>query len=161
MKTIREIYEEDISRYRDEKCISYHFSIYQPLLDSIGNIVLQVDEDDYQGDSFVLYHKNKQIGLLIFGWGSCSGCDALQACETVEEVEKLRDELITSIIWKSPSKMLFYLKEKDWNLDYGYNEEKKDFIEKAILFLEALKNGLIFPSKKSILKFFKKQEGQA
>lgn len=57
-------------------------SSYQPIMDSFGNIILQVDDNDYQGDSRLLYREDDRIGFLQFGWGSCSGCDSLQACHS-------------------------------------------------------------------------------
>lgn len=72
---------------------------YSPIIESFGDVVVQVDEEDYSGDSFVLLRKDGRYGFLCFGWGSCGGCDALQACETVEEVDELIDELQDSIKW--------------------------------------------------------------
>ena len=51
---------------------------YSPILLSFdAEIVLAADDQDYQGDSYVLYRRGDSFGVLIFGWGSCSGCDAL------------------------------------------------------------------------------------
>jgi hypothetical protein len=72
---------------------------YSPIIKSFGDVVVQIDEEDYQGDSFVLLRKDEQYGFLCFGWGSCSGCDALQGCETVEALDELIDELQDSIKW--------------------------------------------------------------
>ena len=72
---------------------------YAPIIESFGDVLVQVDEEDYQGDSFVLLRKDGQYGFLCFGWGSCNGCDALQACETVEELDELIDKLQSDIKW--------------------------------------------------------------
>lgn len=72
---------------------------YQPMLEEFGEILVQVDEDDYQGDSYLLYKKDNQYGFLVFGWGSCSGCDALQACNNIDEVQELMDQLYNDIKW--------------------------------------------------------------
>lgn len=106
---------------------------YQPILDSFGKIVLQVNDDDYQGDSRVLYKRNGKYGLLIFGWGSCSGCDALQACDSPEEVMSLANELRDQIRWLPKDEMLNYFKTHDWKGDFSWSQdETKDFVEKAI-----------------------------
>ena len=70
----------------------FGFCDYRPMIDSFGyEILLQVDDKDYQGDSRLLFRDVSRYGILIFGWGSCSGCDSLQACESLEDVEKLRN----------------------------------------------------------------------
>lgn len=88
MKTARELYEKD----------GYWYD-YQPMLQEFGEILLQIDDDGYQGDSFLIYENNNEYGLLIFGWGSCSGCDALQGCNNINEVQELMDSLYDSITW--------------------------------------------------------------
>ena len=53
---------------------------YDPMVNAFGNVVVRVDDDDYQGDTRVLYNNDGKIGYLVFGWGSCCCCDALQSC---------------------------------------------------------------------------------
>lgn len=127
MKDIKEVYPD----YERQGYISSDYSL---LLDSFGyENLLQVDDDDYQGDSRVLYRNGEQYGFLTFGWGSCSGCDALQACDTLEQADQLRKELHDQIIWKSPDEMLAYMRNHDWKGDYGYSPE---FVKKSIEILE-------------------------
>ena len=116
---------------------------YYPLLKSFGyEIILKVDDDDYQGDSRVLYKNNNCIGFLIFGWGSCSGCDALQACNSMSEVEELRLSLLHCIKWFiSPEKALEYFLDKDWETEYYWHAtETKEFVAKAIELLNKIKD---------------------
>ena len=72
---------------------------YSPIINSFGQIVVQVDEDDYSGDTFVLLSKDSSFGFLSFGWGSCCGCDALQGCESYEDLGKLIANLECGIKW--------------------------------------------------------------
>ncbi|MBM3314458.1 hypothetical protein FJY71_01255 [candidate division WOR-3 bacterium] len=76
---------------------------YTPLLESIGHqILVSVDEERYEGDSFLIVKDSAgKYGLLIFGWGSCSGCDALQGTRSYQEIEELRQNLIADIRWFS------------------------------------------------------------
>ena len=62
----------------------FTFYSYQPLLESFGEILLKVDDEDYSGDSRLIFKKGEMYGFLIFGWGSCSGCDWLQGCNSYE-----------------------------------------------------------------------------
>jgi len=108
---------------------------YGPLLESFEyEILLQVDDGDYQGDSRLLLRDGNRYGLLVFGWGSCSGCDALQACSSIKDIEELRDGLHGDIIWKdSREEMLEFVKNRDWEAQYSWHaEETKEFVEKAL-----------------------------
>ena len=118
----------------------YYYSDYCTLLESMNyEILLQVDDNDYQGDSRLLLHNpdTGEYGLLIFGWGSCSGCDALQACNNLQEVEELRDSLHQSIEWY-PSKqdILRRVTQRDWAGTYsGQQAETLDFVRQATAML--------------------------
>lgn len=76
---------------------------YTPIINSYGEVLLRVDTDGYQGDgdSLILLQRNfgSLYGLLILSWGSCSGCDALQACETYHDLNLLIEELEGTIKW--------------------------------------------------------------
>ena len=115
MKTARELYPNHSQwydeQYDTEPCFET-ISDYQPILDSFGEILVQVDDHDYQGDSRVLYSfPSGSIGILIFGWGSCSGCDALQNCTSYDEVDELIRDLYSSIrLYTTPEKALEYFK---------------------------------------------------
>lgn len=121
MKTAKEIYGDEPRYWYD----------YQPMLDEFGNIVLQCDEDDYRGDSFIIYEKDGKYGYLTFGWGSCSGCDALQACDTIDEVQELMDGLYSDIIWfESLEALKGFFETKDWSLCYEWHiYEFKEFLK--------------------------------
>ena len=78
----------------------YGWGDYEPMIKAFGDVIIQVDERDYQGDTWVvLLGEDGQYGYLEFGWGSCSGCDALQSCHTLEEVNELAISLYESIRW--------------------------------------------------------------
>jgi hypothetical protein len=118
-------------------------SDYGPLLNALrGQIIIKIDDHDYQGDSYLLYNGydgNNHYGILIFGWGSCSGCDALLSCDTWEEVETLRKHLEASVKWGTKAETLAYLKDHDWQGDaLGRSAECEAFRAAAIAYLEAL-----------------------
>lgn len=126
MKPIQEVYAD---------FESWGVSDYDPMLASFGwEIVLKVDDNDYQGDSRVLYRDGDRYGLLVFGWGSCSGCDSLQGCCTIEEIDELRVTLRDQTIWKdSKAEMLEFIRSRDWETQYSWHaDETKEFVQKAI-----------------------------
>lgn len=121
------------------KDFNWGFYDYEPIINSLGDeVVIQVDDRDYQGDSRVLYkNKDGKIGILIFGWGSCSGCDALQACGSYDDVDELIEDLRNDIKWfDNKSAALKYVNEKDWELDFSWHyDETKQFVEKVKKYL--------------------------
>ena len=126
---VKELYEDERWGWND----------YQPMLDAFGKVAIRVDDDDYQGDSRLLYDENGKIGVLIFGWGSCSGCDALLACDSLEEVQELCDSLQEDIKWFDDKKQaLEYFTNHDWQGVYSWHQtETKEFINKCIEYLSA------------------------
>jgi hypothetical protein len=108
---------------------------YTPMIDSFGTLILREDEEGYQGDTFCIIAREGKFGFLVFGWGSCSGCDALQACRNYDDLQELADNLESSIKWFDS---LFLLKEYlclddsrqyDW---YGHSSVFKTFLDKAL-----------------------------
>lgn len=133
MKSAKEIYKDEWEESEE----NFYFSCiydYQPILEEIGKILIQVDDDSYQGDSRVLFEKNGKYGYLIFGWGSCSGCDALQACRDFDEVQELVDQLENDVRWFDTIEDLQkYFREKDWEVEYGwYYEKTREFVDKVL-----------------------------
>jgi hypothetical protein len=110
------------------------YSSYGSLIDSFGyENILQVDDDDYQGDSRVLFQDLERIGYLQFGWGSCSGCDALQGCDTADEIDDLRYGLYDSIHWfRDKDDALAWFESHDWEGDYSFHSsEQLQFVNQA------------------------------
>lgn len=125
MKPIKEVYPD----WKEDR-----YQGYDELLESLEyEILVKVDDEDWQGDSRLLLKDGDRYGILIFGWGSCSGCDALYGASSIEEVEELRNQLNDSIHWE-PNKetLLAYMNYKDWELDFSFHqEETKQFIEEV------------------------------
>lgn len=116
------------------KTITEMFYGYDALLATFEHdVLIKVDQNDYQGDSWVLFQDGGRIGYLVFGWGSCSGCDALEACESVTELAELQTRLYDSIHWEeSAAAMLAYFQNKDFETEfYGRCEEFQDFLTQA------------------------------
>jgi hypothetical protein len=114
-------------------------SNYGPMIVAFGEIVLQVDDSDYQGDSRILYRRvGGQFGWLQFGWGSCSGCDALQGCDSYDDLQKLMDSTRESITWwDSAQEALDFFLKHDWEGDYSNGEVQQGFVASCITFLKS------------------------
>lgn len=127
-----------VKKIYPELDIEGNFENYQPIIDTFGTVLVQVNDDDYQGDTRVLYKRGSEYGYLCFGWWSCSGCDALQACSDYKDVAKLMGELDASIIWwQSPATALWYFKTHDWEGDFaGDREAQGKFVRECVEVLE-------------------------
>lgn len=72
---------------------------YRDLIEDQGEIVLEYRIGDYQGDLLFVIRDANSFGFVSTGYGSCSGCDYLQACKSIEEVMGLQSWLISKIKW--------------------------------------------------------------
>lgn len=123
LKSAREIYP-DIDE--DDH---YPFYDYSPILDSFGKIIIQEHEHSYQGDSWLIYEfAPGTYGYLCFGWGSCAGCDALQASKTYADVDDLIKSLFDSIRMFSKEELIEYFSNKEV-LESCYAWAAQDFQE--------------------------------
>lgn len=114
MKTAKELFAED----------DYYWYDYDPIIDNFGNVVEKIDIGGYQGDTLVFYDNHGCYGFLSFGWGSCSGCDALQACSTLDDVQELMDDLYNSIKWfDTIEEAREYFSKHDWAGDWSYYQD--------------------------------------
>jgi hypothetical protein len=133
MKNINEVYPDEAKEEASNGAF-YGPANYTPLIESMGyKTLLQVDDPAYEGDSRLVLQDDERYGILIFGWGSCSGCDALQACRTMKDIEGLRTEIHNSIKWfESKSECLQYVNNHDWEGDFCWHaEETRQFVAKA------------------------------
>lgn len=108
---------------------------YDELIDSFEvEVLVRVDDDDYQGDTRLLVRDGGRYGLITFGWGSCSGCDALEAAgANLVEVTELRDQIWSQAHWEdSADLMLAYIYGKDWSLDYSHHEGFLSQVKKTL-----------------------------
>ena len=73
------------------------------------------DDQDYEGDSFAIVRSGEQFGFLRFGWGSCSGCDALAGAETDQDHVEILQMLWNGIEWTGGLEELLRFRESaDW-----------------------------------------------
>src|SRR5687767_11654660 len=59
---------------------------YAAIIASFGDVDLKVSDNDWQGSTYAVIRRLGKVGYLEFGWGSCSGCDALEACESYDDL---------------------------------------------------------------------------
>ena len=102
---------------------------YENLVKSMG---LEIEAYEccgsYQGDYVMLVKEGERRGLLVFAYGSCSGCDSLQACGCMDDVEYLRTNLYSSIAWFA-SREEFDAISKKWIADNDWKMYDKELID--------------------------------
>jgi hypothetical protein len=106
---------------------------YEDLIASFCDaLIVNVRENDYQGSSWLLLKRGEEFGVCEFGWGSCSGCDALEAVDSYEDLDELRDSLAAGTRWGTREETLRYVGEHDWGGSWGGDkEETRQFVAEA------------------------------
>jgi hypothetical protein len=112
-------------------------SNYDTLLEKQGyEIISGRSFGGYQGDYLYLLYYNGLYGFVIIGYGSCSGCDALQACNTQEEVDALMEDIVRNIHWGNIEEILAVIEKNlkgynhNWyNYESTFNAEAADLIK--------------------------------
>lgn len=141
MKTARELYPDALINCDWTDPYLETIYDYQPILDSFGKILVQVDDSGYDGDSRVFYQfEDRTFGVLQFGWGSCSGCDALQACHSYEEVDELIAHLESQIkrfpsIYSAQTEYFLYNRITE-GLMYDISPRQFEFFEKCLKLIQ-------------------------
>lgn len=138
MVDVKVIYEhKNQDNYHNNDGFGWGFSNYDPMINAFGNAVVHESDNDYQGDDYVLYDNEGRVGHLIFGWGSCSGCDSLQACTSWEELQDLCDHLEGSIRWfDSYESALTWFCEHDWEGDWSWGRDKsREYRDESVKYL--------------------------
>ena len=104
---------------------------YKDIVDRIGPVLTELSNDYYSGDTFVIYGESwdGEVAYLNFGWGSCSGCDALQACTELDEADKVIAALYAEIKhFENVHKLYDYLSDEKANRWEYFNSEYKKLV---------------------------------
>jgi hypothetical protein len=112
--------------------VSKYGPSYDDIVASWGYTIKSFDTiGSYQGDHLVLLQDNERWGFIVIGYGSCSGCDTLQAIAPWDddgdftEVVKFAEELKTGIEWfPSRAELLTRLRSLDKANHWWMNEEE-------------------------------------
>lgn len=96
------------------------FDSYRDLPKRWGfDVLVWEEEHSYQGDTLAVLRDGSRVGFMTFGWGSCSGCDALQACHTAKDYAELASQLRGSIQWHdSLAALREAMDARDWEASH-------------------------------------------
>lgn len=103
---------------------------YGSLIEKMGTVLIEASDCDYQGSSFYLLSDGgNRLGYLEFGWGSCSGCDALEACSSKQDLGELFVSLRDSIRWFDGAEAFkTWAREHDWKGEWSWHDGAQEFI---------------------------------
>lgn len=121
--------------------MSYYYPpTYGEGLKSLGFEILEwVTFGSYQGDYAVILKKDETLGFVVIGYGSCSGCDALEACDSDKEYRELLQSVIQNIHWGTQEELLSKINDEyNDNNWYRYDD---DFSQNKSKLIEALIKG--------------------
>jgi hypothetical protein len=110
---------------------------YDELVTSRGaSIVTSESDDGYEGDTYYLLAQDGRYGYLVVGWGSCSGCDALEACVDFGDVRDLRDRLLSEVTWGTAAEVAAHIEARTELTDFYAREPAfKEFKRQAAIAL--------------------------
>lgn len=92
-----------------------------------GAVIVKEMIGDYQGDYHFLVKDGEKYAHVVTGYGSCSGCDALQDCEdSFSEMAELGNAICDSVVWKSQEEMMKHIEEHDVGGSW-YGQEKEQW----------------------------------
>lgn len=101
---------------------------YQEMMTNSGyNVLAWETFGDYQGDYAAVLSNGMDYGFTVIGYGSCSGCDALEGCDTQEEYDTLMESVRNNIFWGNQydvrNKILNSFDDNNWyRSDAGFND---------------------------------------
>lgn len=118
-------------------------SDYKTLLkERVGEILFWADFGNYQGDYVALVGTPERMGFVVIGYGSCSGCDALEACGWGDEpdydknVSDLMDSIVNSIFWGTPQEIIARINDEEY-ITWWSDEQNDEGIARLLDFLKA------------------------
>lgn len=125
----------------------FYVSDYGPLDALIGEEVVCVSDPDYQGETRILYQKMNEDNMFddmytvrTYYWGSCSGCDALQACSSWEDLLDYAQSHIANVQWFNREELIQHLDniiaEHEKSNYWGYHcSEEMQFLRECYEYL--------------------------
>lgn len=106
---------------------------YDEIVATQGEIIKDWTLGYYQGDYVYLLKNGDKYAFTVIGYGSCSGCDALEGCGDDEEFSALKEDIISGIVWGTKQDVYDYVNNQEANRWYFHEEDwvdiRKDVLE--------------------------------
>lgn len=106
---------------------------YTGLIESTGiEILVEESDGDYQGDTICLVRDGDQYAQLGYGWGSCSGCDAYQACHDIKDFVDLRESLVSGLMWDTFDNTIEKILSRDFTTTVYYGQGLEEKFQESV-----------------------------
>jgi hypothetical protein len=96
---------------------------YDEIVATQGEILKDWTLGSYQGDYVYLLKNDDRYAFTVIGYGSCSGCDALEGCESDEEFNQLKESITSGIVWGIKQEVYDYVFNQEANRWYFHEED--------------------------------------
>ncbi len=96
---------------------------YDEIVATQGEILKDWTLGSWQGDYVYLLKNGDKYAFTVIGYGSCSGCDALEGCENDEQFNQLKEEIIRWIVWGTKQEVYDYVFNQEANRWYFHEED--------------------------------------
>lgn len=114
-----DITAEQAARMHGRGVVEEAFADYDTIVSTFGRVEYQTSIGDYQGDHlYLLYGGGDRWGALTVGYGSCSGCDDAEGCESWDDVARLVNRLRSDVAWGTREETLAYVTSDARKRDY-------------------------------------------
>jgi hypothetical protein len=114
----------------DGDAFPHHDGSYGSIFAGLGKVIWEGTFGSYSGEEGRILRrhsygsKGQVFGFVVNGYGSCSHCDSLQACSTVQDLDELIEHLEGSVQWGTADEIIALLQSrKDANTWYASAEE--------------------------------------
>lgn len=77
-------------------CEYDYYELIKSITDKV-NWKVNAGTNDYQGDYLCFGEGQGKYYFVDFGYGSCSGCDALEACNSFQDLLEVREDIKRNI----------------------------------------------------------------
>lgn len=105
---------------------------YDEIVATQGEVIGQWVMGTWQGDYIYLLKNKDKYSFFVIGYGSCSGCDALESCENDEEFNELKQDIINRIAWGTKQEIVDHINNEEANRWY-FHEDGWEEIQKEAL----------------------------
>lgn len=107
------------------------YETYESLLSAHFPSVTEIVTGSYQGDLvFRVEDEDGRLGYLVWGYGSCSGCDELEAVYGDEVAEQqIGEDMRDAVFFGTVAEIRDHALTQNGNRWYAYNGEVRQAIE--------------------------------
>lgn len=105
---------------------------YSDLVASAGTIIKEWEIGSWSGDLVYLLKNGNKFGFTVLGYGSCTVCDALQACANKEDVDELKADIARGIFWGNAEEVEAYAINDNYANRWYYHEHDWKTIKREL-----------------------------